>query len=130
MDTEQRNPYYVDFLAGYPDDIQHKLDLSTLDKYAEVVTCDAFESTGKEPQWRYEGIGSNQHGEYCYQYNLTQWPMAGNRRLLMCVFIPLGLYHKKSIYLPWSEELKEDNVLNPATKEFLEDLGSKIQCSH
>ena len=44
----------------------------------------------------------------------------------MIVYIPLGLFHRQSIYLPWSQELTEDDPLVPAITEYLENLGSQL----
>ena len=130
IDTEQRNPYYIDFLSQYPPDIQRDLDLSILEKHAEVNTYDKADpiiATTEAPKWSYEGIGSNADGEKCYLFELTQWPATGNRKLLTVICIPLGLFHRKSIYLPWSQELTEDNPLFPALQAYLEKLESTPQ---
>lgn len=128
IETEQRNPYYIDprFQSIQLPDDKRKTDIYHLSLHAEVTTFDNPETTAKKLSWQYEGISSNQHGETCYQFDLTQWSMAGNKKLLMCVFIPLGLFHRNSIYLPWSEELTEDHSLTPALQEYLENLGQRL----
>lgn len=100
-----------------------------MNRYALIetfATPNLIIDESEQPKWKYQGIGCNNDGEKCYQFDFVQWPMIGNTKLLMCVFIPMGLYHKKSVNLPWSEELKEDNQLVPATTEFLENLSQQL----
>ncbi len=131
LEAEKRNPYYVDhlFKSVQSAELEQEMLLSHFSEHTEVKTYDVADpvtTEKEEPEWKYEGISSNANGECCYQFDLSQWPANGNRKLLACVFIPLGLFHKQSIYLPWSEQLAEDHPLIPSLKKFLEGLGQNL----
>ena len=118
INTEIRNPYYSGHIFSLEE--EEGLNILAITIHARLKDYETVDLSKEEPKWSYEWIADGTN-EPCYQFKLYQ----GNT-CIMAVYIPIGIFYRHSVYVPFTQDLSEDNPAVPVLMDYLKGIKQQL----